>query len=93
MPGPFVAVSDYMRLVPEQISRWVPGGLVIMGTDGFGRSESRKALRRHFEIDAEHVAFITLGELARLGQVSSQLVLEARQSLQIDPGKIDPAIA
>ncbi|MBY0588780.1 pyruvate dehydrogenase (acetyl-transferring), homodimeric type [bacterium] len=93
VPGPFVAVSDYMRLVPEQVSRWVPGGLTILGTDGFGRSESRKTLRRHFEIDAEHVAYVTLGELARLGHIPEKMLLEARTTLGIDPGKIDPAIA
>ncbi len=53
--GPFVAVSDSMKIVPDQISKWVPGGLTTLGTDGFGRSETRGALRRFFEIDAESV--------------------------------------
>jgi pyruvate dehydrogenase E1 component len=91
LKGPFVAVSDYMRLVPEQVSRWIPGGLVILGTDGFGRSDSRKALRRHFEVDAEHTAYMTLEELHRRGQIDHKSLLEARQSLGIDPAKIDPA--
>ena len=54
--GPFIAVSDYMKLVPDQIAPWVPGGLRSLGTDGFGRSDSREALRRHFEIEAETIA-------------------------------------
>src|SRR5262249_49798793 len=65
--GPVVAVSDYMRLVPEQIARWVPGRMTVLGTDGFGRSDDRTALRRHFEIDAEHIAFATLSALSREG--------------------------
>lgn len=91
--GPFLAVTDYMRLVPEQISRWVPGGLVTLGTDGFGRSESRKALRRHFEIDAEHVAFATLVELHRRGALEKASVVAARDKLGIDPDKVDAAHA
>ncbi|MBX9656573.1 pyruvate dehydrogenase (acetyl-transferring), homodimeric type [bacterium] len=91
--GPFIAVSDYMRLVPDQISRWIPGGLVTLGTDGFGRSESRQMLRRHFEIDAEHTAFMTLGELHRRGEIDANTLIEARKTLAIDPTKIDPAVA
>ena len=69
------------------------GGLVTLGTDGFGRSESRQVLRRHFEIDAEHTAFLTLGELHRRGAIDAKTLLAARESLGIDPSKIDPAIA
>src|SRR5262249_14860575 len=62
--GVFVAASDYMKSVPEMIARWVPGGLTPLGTDGFGRSETRPALRRHFEVDAECIAVAALGQLA-----------------------------
>ena len=55
--GVFVAATDFMRSLPEMIARWVPGGLFPLGTDGFGRSETREALRRHFEVDAECIAF------------------------------------
>ena len=80
--GPCVAVSDYVRLVSEQIAPWIPGGLLALGTDGFGRSDTRKTLRRFFEIDAEHVAVATLYALYRRhGMVSAQTVQEAAQDL------------
>ena len=65
--GPCVAVSDYVRLVSQQIAPWIPGGLLALGTDGFGRSDTRKALRRFFEIDAEHLAVATLYALHQQG--------------------------
>src|SRR5205823_1114545 len=55
-PGPFVAVSDWIRAVPDQIAKWVPGDWVSLGTDGFGRSDTRSALRRYFNVDAESIA-------------------------------------
>lgn len=80
--GPCVAVSDYVRLVSEQIAPWIPGGLLALGTDGFGRSDTRKALRRFFEIDAEHVVVATLYALHRRnGTVPAQTVQEAAQDL------------
>ncbi|MFQ5483351.1 MAG: pyruvate dehydrogenase (acetyl-transferring), homodimeric type, partial [Nitrospinaceae bacterium] len=89
--GPFVAVSDYIKSVPNQIAPWVPGGLVCLGTDGFGRSDSRSALRRYFEVDAEFIALATLSELARRGEVSQETVQGALRTLSIDGGKPDPA--
>ena len=62
--GPFVAVSDWMRMVPDKIAKWLPGRLITLGTDGFGRSESREALRRFFETDAAHVVVAVLSRLA-----------------------------
>jgi pyruvate dehydrogenase E1 component len=91
--GPVVAASDYVRLVAEQIARWVPGRLVALGTDGFGRSDTRQALRRHFEVDAEHIAFATLAALSRLGRVEAKRVREAMTELGIDPEKEDPVLA
>ena len=70
--GPFVAVSDYMRSVPDQISRWVPGPWASLGTDGFGRSDTRAALRRHFRTDAESIAALAVQELASSGQLPAE---------------------
>ena len=63
--GPFIAASDYMKVLPESLAKWVPGQLVSLGTDGFGRSENRAALRDFFEVDAKHIVLATLGALAR----------------------------
>jgi pyruvate dehydrogenase E1 component len=81
--GPCVAVSDYVRLVPQQIAPWIPGGLLALGTDGFGRSDTRKALRRFFEIDAEHLAVGALYALFRQGTVQANLVTKATQDLGV----------
>jgi pyruvate dehydrogenase E1 component len=88
--GVFIAVSDFMRAVPEMISRWVPGGLYPLGTDGFGRSDTRAALRRHFEIDAECITAAALYRLSQTGAVKPALVQEALQKLGIDPEKVNP---
>ena len=91
--GVFIAASDYMKLQPESISRWVPGGLVPLGTDGFGRSESRPSLRRFFEVDAECITLAALGELARRGEIKTERVQKAIKELDIDPEKADPVKA
>src|SRR5205807_5205529 len=88
--GVFVAASDYLRSVPEMIQRWVPGGLFVLGTDGFGRSESRPALRRFFEVDAECITLAALSQLARRGEIKPQRVQQAIQELGIDPEKPNP---
>jgi pyruvate dehydrogenase E1 component len=88
--GPFVAVSDYMKLVPEQIARFLPGPLTVLGTDGFGRSDTREALRRHFEVDAEHVAYAALDALARADRFEPQRLRGAAKELGIDPDQPDP---
>ena len=75
--GPVVAVSDWMRAVPDLISRWVPGEWTSLGTDGFGRSDTRAALRRHFHIDPESVAVAVLGALARTGEVPADVPAKA----------------
>jgi pyruvate dehydrogenase E1 component len=90
--GPFVAVSDYMKLVPDQIAPWVPGGLLTLGTDGFGRSDTRAALRRFFEIDAESIAIATLSALANKGKLKRQVVAAALKELGVDPEKTFPVI-
>ena len=79
-----MAVSDYVRLVSEQIAPWVPGGLLALGTDGFGRSDTRQALRRFFEIDAEHLVVATLYTLHKQhGTVEAQTVRQAAQDLGV----------
>jgi pyruvate dehydrogenase E1 component len=90
---PLVAVSDYMKLVPDQIARWLPGRLLSLGTDGFGRSDTREALRRFFEVDAECVVVAALWQLAQRGAVDRCLVKRAIDELGIDPGKLDPLIS
>ena len=81
--GPCVAVSDYVRLVPQQIAPWIPGGLLALGTDGFGRSDTRQALRRFFEVDAEHLVVATLYTLFCRGAVSANLVTQAIRDLEV----------
>jgi pyruvate dehydrogenase E1 component len=88
--GPFIAASDYVRLVSDQIAPWVPCGLVSLGTDGFGRSESRAALRRFFEVDAESVALAALTALSERGQVDKKILKKAIKDLGIDPNKPNP---
>jgi pyruvate dehydrogenase E1 component len=85
--GPVVAVTDSLRAVPDQIARWVPAPFVPLGTDGFGRSDNRAALRRHFEIDAEHIVVATLAALAEFGDVKPEAVTEALGRYEIDPEK------
>ena len=82
--GPVVAVSDFMRAVPDLISRWVPGDYTSLGTDGFGLSDTRHALRRHFHVDAESVVVATLRQLARRGEVQASVPAEAAKKYAID---------
>jgi pyruvate dehydrogenase E1 component len=90
--GVFIAVSDYMRLVPDQIAPWVPGGLMTLGTDGFGRSDTRARLRRFFEVDAESTVIATLFALAEKGLVEREVVAKAIKDLGVDPEKVQPQI-
>jgi len=86
--GPFIAVSDYMKIVPDQIAPWVPGGLTTLGTDGFGRSDDRMKLRRFFEVDAELTVIATLYALSQKGLVQKELVGKAIGDLQVNPEKV-----
>ncbi len=83
--GPVVAVSDNVAILPDQIARWLPHGLVPLGTDGFGRSDTRAALRRHFEVDAEHVVVAALGRLAAEGHVTTEALVGAMERFGINP--------
>jgi len=84
--GPFIAVSDNIKAVPDQIAPWIPGGLTTLGTDGFGRSDTRKTLRRFFEVDAESVVIATLGALDK------KLAAQAIKDLGVDPEKSFPQV-
>jgi pyruvate dehydrogenase E1 component len=91
--GVFIAASDYMKMLPEMIDRWVPGGLTPLGTDGFGRSENRASLRRFFEVDAESIVLAALEQLSQRGEVKPERVLNAIKELGIDPEKANPLTA
>ncbi len=88
--GPVVAVTDYLKMVPDQVARWVPGSFVPLGTDGYGRSDTRQALRRFFEVDAGHVVVAVLSALAAEGKVEPARVADALAGYGIDPELPDP---
>ncbi len=89
-PWPAVAVSDYMKIHADQIARWVPGGLLSLGTDGFGRSESREALRRFFEVDAECIALAAASRFAGTDKKLAGKLKEAMKRWGLDPNKPNP---
>jgi pyruvate dehydrogenase E1 component len=91
--GPFIAATDYMKTVADQIRSWVPGRYVVLGTDGFGRSDGRAALRHFFEVDAKHIAHAALRALTEEGQLKPAVMASAQQRLGIDPEKPDPLYA
>jgi pyruvate dehydrogenase E1 component len=88
--GPVVAVTDFMKAVPDQISRWVRRPFVPLGTDGFGRSDTREQLRRFFETDMPHVVVATLWGLAQQGEIKTETVAEAIAHYGLDPERTDP---
>jgi pyruvate dehydrogenase E1 component len=88
--GPLIAATDYMRTVPDQIRQWAPARYVTLGTDGYGRSDSRAALRRFFEVDRNHIVVAALKALADEGQVDAATVSRAIQKLGVDPDKPVP---
>jgi pyruvate dehydrogenase E1 component len=91
--GPFVAASDYVRAVPEQLDPWIPGGLYALGTDGMGRSDTRENLRRHFEVDPHYVTLAALYQLYQNGQLEGKEVSAAIRELEIDPDRANPMFA
>ncbi|MGB8327650.1 MAG: pyruvate dehydrogenase (acetyl-transferring), homodimeric type [Steroidobacteraceae bacterium] len=91
--GPVVAATDYVRLVPDQVRQWVGPHYVTLGTDGYGRSDSRAALRRHFEVDRNFIVLATLKSLAENGKVDRKTLAAAIAALRIDPDKPDPAFS
>jgi pyruvate dehydrogenase E1 component len=88
--GPFVAVTDFMRAVPDQIARWVPGPFLPLGTDGYGRSDTREQLRRHFEVDTGHVVIAVLSSLLARGEATAEQVKDAIARYGVDPEATDP---
>ncbi len=89
-PGVFVAASDYVKALPDSVSQWLPRPLVSLGTDGFGRSDGRAALREFFEIDRRFITLATLVALAREKKIKMDVVQKAIKDLEIDPEKADP---
>ena len=92
-PGIVVAASDYLKSQPDALARWIGRPMLTLGTDGFGRSEDRPSLRRHFEVDARSIAAATLSTLLRERQIDAKVVKQAFKELDIEPAKIDPAVA
>jgi pyruvate dehydrogenase E1 component len=88
--GPFIAASDYMKIVPDQIRQWVPGRYIVLGTDGYGRSDSRAQLRRHFEVDRAHIVLASLRALADEGKLDLATVRACMEKFQLDPNKPNP---
>ncbi|HET9347099.1 MAG TPA: pyruvate dehydrogenase (acetyl-transferring), homodimeric type, partial [Candidatus Limnocylindrales bacterium] len=88
--GPIVAATDWLKALPDMVSRWLPPYYVSLGTDGFGRSDTREALRSLFEIDASHIAAATLAELARCAAMPAAKAAAGIKELGIDPEKLDP---
>ena len=92
-PGVIVAASDYVKALPDSIARWCPRPIVTLGTDGFGRSDSRRALRDFFEVDARFIALAALAALAAEKKVRPQVVEKAIKDLDINPNKVNPRIS
>ena len=88
--GPVVAATDYMRMYADQIRSFVPTQYTTLGTDGFGRSDTRKQLRHFFEVDAKYIAVTALYALVEQGDVDAELVTQAMKKYGIDPEKLDP---
>ncbi len=88
--GAFVAASDYLKALPASIAKWLPGPSILLGTDGYGRSDTRASLRDFFEVDARHIAYAALGVLAREKRVKMSLVKDACKKLDIDPERSNP---
>ena len=88
--GPFIAATDYMKIVADQIQRWVPGNFMSLGTDGYGRSDARKELREHFEVDSRFIAITALMSLVEDGVLDRKTVAKAIEKYGIDPDRPDP---
>jgi len=91
--GVFVAASDYLKLMPDMIARWLPKPLTTLGTDGFGRSETRENLRDFFEVDARYITLATLHALAKDGKLKQAEVSKAIKALDLNPDKLNPMVS
>src|SRR5206468_2754663 len=92
-PGVFVAASDYVKALPDSIDRWLPRPLTTLGTDGFGRSDTRACLREFFEVDYRFVIVAALAALAREGRIEHSIVDQAIKAHNVNPEKINPAVS
>jgi pyruvate dehydrogenase E1 component len=88
--GPIVAATDWMKTIPQLVAPWVNAPFVALGTDGFGRSDTRESLRAYFEIDAAHIAAAAMSALAGSGDITAAAAEKAIEALGIDPEKADP---
>ncbi|MCD6186823.1 MAG: pyruvate dehydrogenase (acetyl-transferring), homodimeric type [Desulfuromusa sp.] len=88
--GVFVAASDYMKVLPASVSQWFPGPVYCLGTDGFGRSDSRSALRDFFEVDARYIVLAALKQLVSAGEESEAVLIKAMKDFKINPDKLNP---
>jgi pyruvate dehydrogenase E1 component len=91
--GPVISATDYMKAVPDMVSRWVDRPYTVLGTDGFGRSDTRDALRAHFEVNAEHIVYATLHGLCLDGKSTPDELRRAITELGIDPERVNPLYA
>ena len=91
--GGFVAVSDYVRALPESVSRWIPGPLMTLGTDGFGRSDGRRHLRDFFEVDARYITLAALHLLVKEGKMEASELVKAMKDMDINPDKANPMVS
>jgi pyruvate dehydrogenase E1 component len=91
--GIFVAASDYVKALPESISKWLPGPLYSLGTDGFGRSDGRRHLRNFFEVDERYIVLAALYMLMKEGSIKSEVVTKAIKEMDIDTDKANPMIS
>lgn len=91
--GVFVAASDYVKALPESIAKWLPGPLISLGTDGFGRSGSRQQLRNFFEVDERYITLAALYGLMQNGEIKAEMVKKAIKDLEIDPEKANPMVS
>jgi len=85
-----VAATDWMKTIPQLVEPWVDGPFVALGTDGYGRSDTRESLRAFFEIDAANIAAAAMSALATAGEVTAEAAAKAITDLGIDPDKVDP---
>ena len=88
--GPVIAATDYMKVVADQVAPWLPGRMESLGTDGFGRSDSRAALRKHFEVDRNYIALAALKGLADESKVDKATLAGAMKALGVDSSKPVP---
>jgi pyruvate dehydrogenase E1 component len=91
--GVFIAASDYVKALPESVSKWVPGPMTCLGTDGFGRSDGRSQLRDFFEVDERYIVLAALSALSKEGHLKSSDVKKAIKDLDINPDKANPLVS